>query len=82
MCCGHLLHAFGIPIQFVGKAITAESLTIRKAEHHYKRVGQKFTYGKSITAEALTIRKAEHHFKRVGQKFTYGQMQKMSYKRI
>ncbi|KAG5619662.1 hypothetical protein H5410_004880 [Solanum commersonii] len=29
--CGHLLHAFGTPIQFVGKAITAEALAIREA---------------------------------------------------
>ncbi|KAH0682894.1 hypothetical protein KY290_021487 [Solanum tuberosum] len=29
--CGHLLHAFGTPIQFVGKAITAEALAIQKA---------------------------------------------------
>ncbi|KAH0708817.1 hypothetical protein KY284_010244 [Solanum tuberosum] len=29
--CGHLLHAFGTPIQFVGKAITVEALAIREA---------------------------------------------------
>ncbi|WMV47131.1 hypothetical protein MTR67_040516, partial [Solanum verrucosum] len=28
---GHLLHAFGTPIQFVGKAITAEALAILEA---------------------------------------------------
>ncbi|WMV13500.1 hypothetical protein MTR67_006885 [Solanum verrucosum] len=29
--CGHLLHAVGTPIQFVGKAITVEALAIREA---------------------------------------------------
>ncbi|KAH0657841.1 hypothetical protein KY290_027411 [Solanum tuberosum] len=29
--CGYLLHAFGTPIQFVGKAITVEALPIREA---------------------------------------------------
>ncbi|KAK4713728.1 hypothetical protein R3W88_019635 [Solanum pinnatisectum] len=29
--CGHLLHAFGTPIQFVGKAIPAEAQAIREA---------------------------------------------------
>lgn len=29
--CGNFLHAFGTPIQFVGKAITAEALAIQEA---------------------------------------------------
>ncbi|MCD7456952.1 hypothetical protein HAX54_033688 [Datura stramonium] len=28
--CGHLLHVFGIPIQFVGKPIIAETLAIQR----------------------------------------------------
>uniref|UniRef100_M1B4Y7 RNase H type-1 domain-containing protein n=1 Tax=Solanum tuberosum TaxID=4113 RepID=M1B4Y7_SOLTU len=37
--CGHLLHAFGSPIQFVGKAITVEALAIREAVERALRKG-------------------------------------------
>ncbi|KAH0661422.1 hypothetical protein KY284_026353 [Solanum tuberosum] len=41
--CGYLLHAFGTPIQFVGKAITVEALPIREAVERARLVKSSHT---------------------------------------
>uniref|UniRef100_A0A3Q7G6H0 RNase H type-1 domain-containing protein n=1 Tax=Solanum lycopersicum TaxID=4081 RepID=A0A3Q7G6H0_SOLLC len=50
--CGHLLHAFGTPIQFVGKAIAVETLAILEA---MKRALQKSWSKAHILSNAKNV---------------------------